>query len=100
MTKAFRPIRKLRNEERNKRRRLAREGITVPLTATLPIYPSEIREIKFSPAQQIKLDEIVKKAMARAHKPFLKQCMLMKRAIEQGKKQLALMRQLLAILTT
>jgi hypothetical protein len=93
------PIRKQRNEARNAKRRLQRAGITPPLQPTMGLYPSEIAQATFTADQELKVHEILIKAMARAQRPHLKPCMLMKRAIMQGARELAAMRKLLAIYT-
>jgi hypothetical protein len=71
-----------------------------PLQPTMGPYPSEVAAVVFSPAQQLKVDEVVNKAIARARKPYLRDCMLMKRAMEQSTKELFLTRRLHQLLTT
>ena len=91
--------REVKRIARRDARRLAR-GITSPLQPLPPIYPSEIAAATFSAAQQVKVDEVTAKAVARARRPYLKPCMLMKRALEFGRLQLNAMHKLHAILTT
>jgi hypothetical protein len=84
MTTLFRPIRKLRNEARNTKRRLARAGILAPLQPTMGPYPSELATIKFTAAQEIKVAELVAKASLRAGKEANKESARLKQLLAEG----------------
>jgi hypothetical protein len=63
--------------------------------ATLPYWTPT----QWTDAQQSKIDEATAKCVARARRPYLKPCMLMKRALEQGTRELYLTRKLLLLYT-
>jgi hypothetical protein len=87
----------MRPKEVRRRARREAERNALPLQPTMGPYPSEIAAVIFSPVQQLKVDEVVDKAIARARKPYLTWCMLMKRALDQGAQQLFAMRKLLTL---
>jgi len=78
------------------RREAERQGI--PITPQLPIYPSEVSAVTFTSTQQVKVDQILNRAIDRARKPYLTWCMLMKRALEFGRREIALTEKLAALI--